>query len=243
MDTLLSHASIGETADVATNVSSAISKATIEDDYLTTKNTSLKAKADLMVKGLGTIRGKELTEKLETADTLRDDLLSALIFFLKGFLRWNKSETVTAADLLMKIVKAHGSNFSRLSNEKESAAYDSLAGELEKEDSVNAITALGLTSLVAEMKEAETNFKSLYLESAEIEAGKTDIIAPTSIKRETQLILNEIIGYLDIMNKANPSVYGTLAANVAELIDTVNKKIRIRKTTSNESTETGETSN
>ena len=53
-------------------------------------------------------------------------------------------------------------------------------------------------------------------------------------------------GYLTTTNaslKAKSAVYGTLAANVAELVDTVNQKVRIRRTISKETSETGETNN
>jgi hypothetical protein len=180
-----------------------------------------------MITGIGTVKGKELTPELEAADDLRDSRLGALIHLLKGFILWNSEPCATAANLLMKIVNAHGGNFSRLSNEKESANYDSLLGEFEKPEAVAAFATLGLPTLFVDMKSAEAGFKAVYQQSAEIESGKT-VIAPSSIKRDTQSKLNEVIDYIGTMSRANNTVYGALAANVAELVDTLNSKIRVR---------------
>jgi hypothetical protein len=227
MENLLSSATIGETADAAGNVSKAIDKAAIADNYLASESGELKQKAAEMITGIGTAKGKEMTPELEAADELRDSRLCALIHLLKGFILWNSEPCAAAASMLMKTVDAHGGNFSRLSNEKESANYDSLLGEFEKPEAVAAFVTLGLSTLAADMKSAEAGFKSLYLQSAEIESGKT-VISPSSIKRDTQLKLNEIIDYLITMSRANSAVYGALAANVAELVDTLNIKIRVR---------------
>lgn len=228
MENILSQASIGETADVTNNVSTAIRKANIADDYLNNENNSLKESSEKMVAGMGAIRKKELSEEIDAADSKRDSLLSAFILMLRGFRHWNKEETLGSANLLSLVVKSHGNNFSRLSNEKESAVYDSLLGELEKEKNMEAVNALGLSQLVADMKAAEENFRLLYQQSAELESEKTELITPSSIKRETQQKLNNLISYLDVMSRVNAPTYGALAANVALLVETINSKIRVR---------------
>lgn len=228
MENLLSSATIGETATIAKDVNAAVTKATIDDNYLNEQNVQLKSNADSMITGIGTDKGKELSPEIESADTKRDNLLAALIHFLKGFILWtDETEKNAAAEKLMQIVKSHGNNFSRLSNEKESAQYDSLMEEFEKPQAVAAFATIGFPTLAAAMQNAETNFINLYQQSAELESGKTTI-TPSVIKRSTQDQLNEIVDYLISMQKANAPVYGALAANVAELIDTLNRKIRIR---------------
>jgi hypothetical protein len=234
MDHILSTATIGETTETADNVCTAIEKAAIADNYLAGECSLLKQKASDMRKGIGTAKGKELTPELETADDLRDSLLSALIHLLRGFILWNSKPCLEAASLLMKIVDNHGGNFSRMNAERESANYDSLLDEFAKPEALEAFATLRLTTLAADMKSAETNFKALYQQSAEIESGK-NIVSPSSIKRDTQTTLNNITDYLTTMNRANSAVYGVLAANVATLVNSVNSKVKVRAATKPES--------
>lgn len=227
MNEISSRSTVGETADVANNVCSAIEKSAISDTFLTNESALLKQHAGTMIKGIGTNKGKDLTDALYEADDLRDNLLSALIHLLKGFELWDKEPIAAAATLIMKIVDNHGGNFSRLSSEKESATYDSMLKKFDEPEAVAAFATMGITALVTDMKSAEASFKELYQQSAEIESGKTTV-APSSIKRNTLGKLNDIIRYLDSMSRANATVYGALAANVAELVDNVNAKVRIR---------------
>ena len=53
MEKFLTAATIGETAEAADNVSTAIEKAGISDNYLSLENAQLKQKAAEMRKGLG----------------------------------------------------------------------------------------------------------------------------------------------------------------------------------------------
>ena len=228
MENLLRNATIGETANVAKDVNAAVTKAAIDDAYLNNQNAALKSSHDTMLSGIGAFRGKELTDQIEIADTRRDNLLAAFIHFLKGFLLWEKDEaTLAAAKKLLRIVESHGSNFSRLSHEKESAQYDALLLELETAEAAAALGVLDIAGLTGTMKSAEASFTSLYQQSAETEAGKT-IVAPSSIKKDTQAQLNALIDYLNVMQKANAAVYGTLASNVAQLVEMLNQKIRNR---------------
>lgn len=227
MDYIQTNASVGETTETGNNVCSAVEKAKIEDAYLNAECGALKQDVAVMIKGTGTAKGKELSEALDTADGVRDRFLSALIHLLKGFILLEEDPISPAAGLLMKIVDDHGGNFSRLPLEKESATYDSLLEKFEAPEAVAAFATLGLATLPGRMKTAETNFKQLYQQSAEIESGKTTV-SPSSVKRSAQRKLNGIVDYLNAMSRSNPAVYGALAANVAELIDTVNNKVKVR---------------
>lgn len=225
---LSSSATVPEVADVANHVGIAIDNATLTDEYLNGENVKLKGNATLMIRGIGSERGKELKDELDAADTRRDALFSALMHFLRGYQRWNKNSTGESADVLYAIIKSHGANIPRLSIEKESAMLESILGAFQKEEATQAITSLNLTELVADLQSEQAHLQEVYQQSAELESEKPEVIAPSSIKRETQVILNDIIDYLNAMSKANAAVYSTLAATVAELVNTLNDKIKVR---------------
>ena len=114
---------------------------------------------------------------------------------------------------------------------------DSILNAFKKEEAAQAITTLNLTELVTDLQSEQTHLQEVYQQSAELESEKPEVAAPSSIKRETQVILNGIIDYLNVMSKANAAVYGTLAATVAELVNTLNEKIKARYNSNNTSTE------
>lgn len=242
IDHLLSTANVAETADIAKNVGIAVDNATLTDEYLNGENVNLKANASIMVKGLGTDHSKELMEELNNADGHRDELLNALLYFLQGYVRWNKETTRPAAERLLKVIKAHGNGIARLSKEKESATLESILEEFEKEEMVQAITTLGQTELIADLQTAQEEYQALYRQSAKLESAKPEVIAPTKLKKETVGMLNTLIDYLNVMNNVNTATYGALTATVAELINSLNSKIRVRHTAITSSEENMETS-
>jgi hypothetical protein len=230
IDHLHSLATVTETADISNSVSVSIESAALTDDFLTRENQKLKSKAATMVAGIGTERGKALKEKVDDADSKRDSLLIAVTQFLKAQSTWNNAATVEAAETLLNIIRAHGPNIAYASYEKESALLDSILGEFEKPVPAAALVTLNLTTLVSELKTAQTEFKALYQQSATLESGKAGIVSPTSIKKETAMVLNTIVDYLNVMCTVNPRMYQNLANNIAELVNSLNGKIRTRRT-------------
>lgn len=230
IDHLHSSASVTETADISNSVSVAIETAALTDEFLTRETTMLKSRAAVMVAGIGAERGKELKDDIDEADSRRDSLLIAIIQFLRAQNTWNNAATNGAAESLLSIIKAHGNYITRASYEKESALLDSILVEFEKPEPASALATLNLTMLAGELKDAQTQFKALYQRSAVLELGKAGVISPTSLRKETIDILNTIIDYLNVMYTVNSRGYGRLATNIAELVNSLNGKIRTRRT-------------
>ncbi len=157
-----------------------------------------------------------------------DNLLTSLNYFLKAFQQWNKAETIEAADAIAKVVETHGSGMARMSYEKESDSLDAMLEKLAEPAIASYIETLNLTTLIDELKAAQGNFKTLYQQSAETESLKGDIVSPSALKLFAFDKLNSIVNYLNVMNRANPGIYGTVAGTVAELVNSLNGKIRNR---------------
>ena len=230
IDLFLSKASVAEAADIANNVSSAIDLAALTDDFLTRGNQKLKSLAAGMVAGIGAERGKELKDEIDDADLTRDNRLVTLTMFLKAHVNWGRETTGKAASQLLNIIRSHGKNITRRGLEKESAALDSILGELAKEENAAAVTTLNLTELVGDLSDAQATFKSLYQQSAELESAKTQEEAPSSIRKETIDQMNTLINYLNMRYADDSSVYGPLTIKIAEMVSSINEKIRTRNT-------------
>jgi hypothetical protein len=230
IDHLNSHATVTETADISNSVSAAIESATLTDEFLTRETPLLKSKAAAMVAGIGAERGKAMKDDVDETDALRDSKILALTMFLRAYIIWNNASTNEAANTLLRIIKSHGRNIIHASYEKESALLDSILGEFEKPIPAAALVTLNLTTLAGELKAAQTRFKELYLQSATLESGKANVIAPTSIRKETIEVLNTIVDYLNVMYTVSPRVYNSLTNKIAELVNSLNTKIRTRHT-------------
>jgi hypothetical protein len=243
IDLFYSTASVAETADISNSVSTAIDEAALTDELLTRGNQKLKALASDMVKGIGTNRKKELKDDIDETDSLRDNLLITLVLFLKAFISWNKETISSTAANLLNIIRSHGMNITQQSLEKESALLDSILGEFAKRGNAASLVTLNLTTLVTELNEAQARFKLLTQQSATLESGKSQIIVPSSIRKDTINQLNTVINYLNMMYADNKSTYGNLTLKVAELVNNLNGKIRahitVQKTATKKSTENG----
>ena len=78
--------------------------------------------------------------------------------------------------------------------------------------------------------DAQATFKSLYQQSAELESAKTQEEAPSSIRKETIDQMNTLINYLNMRYADDSSVYGPLTIKIAEMVSSINEKIRTRNT-------------
>lgn len=227
-DPILKTATVPETAGVASDIDLAITTANIDDAYLESQRLELKTDADTMTNGIGTDLANKSTMARDNADVLRGNLLTAFIYQLKGYLLWQRPEIQAAANRLMRIIEKHGGNFSKRSREIETGLYDALLIDLKKRELLTDLATLNLSLLVTDMDAAETSYKILTQQVATENSDKANYIAPSSIKREVQAKIDNIAGYLTAMAKAKPNVYGALTGRVAQLIETLNQKVRNR---------------
>jgi hypothetical protein len=104
------------------------------------------------------------------------------------------------------------------------------------------LTDTELTDLWNDLVEAQDNFAALYLESASLEVIKDGIKSSTSLRPLLVEKLNGMIDYLNVMGRVDNATYGTLQAEVNELVNELNEKINLRRRSSgSETTETTET--
>lgn len=234
---LHSKATVAETADIAKSISTATADAAVDDAYLNGANQTLDSKVTTMVAGFGVGRGKDLRNELFDADLFRDDLLSAIILILKGYLKWNKAGKVEAAGTLLDAINNHGKGIIHLTIENESAKLDSILNIFDEPEKVAAIEMVNLSELCADLKAAQASLKAIYQQSAQIESEKSEILSPSAVKNDTQNQLNKVIDYLNAMVDVDGAKYGALASKIAQFIDDLNMKIKIRTSAPKEKTE------
>ncbi|MGD9994991.1 MAG: DUF6261 family protein [Salinivirgaceae bacterium] len=234
-----------ELTNLAGNVRSVVNKAALADDYLNNENQGLQSLEAQMQSGMNKARGKELTGQLEVADTRRDQLFKALVLILRALLLWNKALVGVAAQKLYQLLQLHGAaSLTRLSYEKQSARMDAIKQAMQAPEYIQALTDTELTDLWNDLVEAQDNFATLYLESASLEVIKDGIKSSTSLRPLLVEKLNGMIDYLNVMGRVDNATYGTLQAEVNELVNELNEKINLRlsrRSSGSETTETTET--
>ena len=229
IETPLSHATVAETSDLAVNASKIITKHAIEDVYLTQLGTELSASGNEMANAIATSQKKQLTEQLAAADDKRDSGFNAIKLFTEGYIKWNNDAYTPYALKIWDVIKRHGIALDKESYEEQSALMESLFIDLEKVELTEAITVLKQEEVVAYTKQSHVDFAALYQQSLELEAGKEIVTSATKLKKGTLVTLNSLAGYLNAIINAKPDVYGAIQAEIAELVNNVNQKIRNRR--------------
>lgn len=221
-------ATTAESCDLALNTGKFIQQSGTEDPYLIKQAEILTQKGGQMEISIAADRSKEKTEELVALDNARDSYISALKYLARGYMSWNRDNQKELASGIFGLIEKHGLNMTRKNYEEESALIESLVNDLELPANKEATVTLNLSDLVSDLKQSQTAFNKIYLEAAEIEANKEQLVAATDIKREIRAILIETVDYLNAMNIARTARYGSLAAGVAELVNNLNQKIKTR---------------
>ncbi|MBI9066933.1 MAG: hypothetical protein JEZ09_06550 [Salinivirgaceae bacterium] len=221
-------ATVAESCNLYVNIAKAIQARTIEDAYLNDKTSDLLNMGTAMQNSLANDRSKDKTEALSDLDNRRDNLLSALKLMLRGFMNWDKNEYPMHANKVYGLIKNHGLKMASENYEKQSALMDSMLLEMKKPEYQLSLNELQLVALSESLEAANTAFNSAFRESMAIEAEKQPVVAATKIKSEARSLLIEIINYLNVMSTVNNEVYNTITTEVAELINSLNTKIKTR---------------
>ena len=182
-----------------------------------------------MENSIATNRKKALSKKIAEADNKRDGAFRALKSFIKSYFKWNTEKYTLSAKKIWDVLKRHGLNLDKKSYEQKSGLLESLLIELDKPELVEAITTLNLTELVTFLKDSQKEFSAIYYRSIEEEAGKEIVVAATLLKKDAYSTLKKTVGYLNSIVHTKPEVYKDIHGEMAELINILNQKIRIRR--------------
>ncbi|MHC9088635.1 DUF6261 family protein [Tenacibaculum sp. IMCC1] len=111
------------------------------------------------------VQGSTLTQEIITLDTRRDKAISGIKMILNGYENHFNEAIVSAAKTLLATINAHGTNIIRKSYQEQTAILDSISKDFETEpELIQAISLLDLTTWVAELKNANTEFSAKYIE-------------------------------------------------------------------------------
>lgn len=205
-----------------------------EEPYLDKVFAELEGLSERMTAAINKSR---MVSVLETNDTSRDEAVRAMYYLIQSHLNSPDARTKSAAAAVNGVFQRYGVSIVRESYSTETALIESLLKDLGADELKEALASLlGLQQAVDNLRTLNAEFinsRVAYEKELAIVANAENA---TAVKREMIGLINgKLVVYLMAMNDAEPERYSTLAAEIAQVINTNNEAIRKRTKDSVES--------
>lgn len=238
---VLSHADTNEIGSIANNALKELAKNDWSTDlYLKTIFDRLKSETDVLTAAVGLVRKNDYTQQLLVQDAIFDQAFIGTKQFVFANTYSLDKAVAGKAQTIWAIFEAHDLNLYRLGYEQQIFVTHSLLNELDKPNNKALVESLdGVSAYVAQLKTQNTALEALFQKSKEDEAAKSAIIAPSIQKNLIREILNlDLLPYIEVMSKAKPELYAANFKVISEYVESINTKVRARKTRSENQDET-----
>jgi hypothetical protein len=176
-------------------------------------------------------KSSPLTQELILIDQRRDKSITGISAVINGYCYHFDAATANAANALAINLTLYGPGIAKLNFPTESASIDAIVNGWEtKTELTAAITKLGLTTWVAELKAANLLFEQKYLQRTQ-EYGASNPNTMKEKREETVNAYNELRKFIDANSVLHPSAaYTKLVNELNALIDQYNTLIATHAT-------------
>jgi len=232
---ILSHADTNEVGSIANNSIQELQKSDWSTDlYLETILGHLKTETDVLTAAVGIVRKSDYTQQLLIQDAIFDQAFIGTKHFVYANTFSLDEQIATKAQKVWSIFEAHDLNLYRLGYEQQIFVTHALLNELNKTENRSLVDALdGVSDYLTELNIQNNTLEDLYQKSKEDEAAKSAGIAPSIQKNLIRDILNQdLFPYIEVMSKAKPKIFGESFNVISEYVESINMKVRARKTRS-----------
>lgn len=213
---------VEETLNGIENIVLALEENKIDDDKIFTQiSAMLKEKTE-------EYRFSENHDKAKTnlpeADLKRDECVRAIFNVSKGFEYYPDAEIQKSAKLFLSVLNKYNLNLISENNAKESTEIKSMLSDFKSNEVRDAINRLmPLSQLIANLESAQAEFDEAVQSWSDANNNDDKIKSPTSLKRETLIILNKkLIGYLNIVIDIDEAKYSKIFFKVNDLVEKSN---------------------
>lgn len=238
---ILSHADTNEIGSIANNVLKEFAISDWSTDlYLTAILTRLREETDVLTAAVGFVRKLDYTQKLTAMDAIFDQAFIGTKQFVYANTFSLNEDVAEKAQKIWAIFEAHDLNLYRLGYEQQIFVTYSLLNELDKPNNKTLVESLdGVGANIAQLKTQNAALETLFQDSKEVEASKTNTIAPSIQKNLIREILNvDVIPYIEVMSRVKPELFAASFNVLLEYVESINTKVRARKTRSENQEET-----
>jgi hypothetical protein len=158
-------------------------------------------------------------DAVEVADKKRDTPFGNIKALSKATASINGLANQQAAADVVKVLEMHGMNLDRLSYADETAQMNKLIDALDTEEMQANLTALNLLPTFTEMKQAQTDFETLYAEQAEENAELRMLPSASALRRELEKALRAYFNLLTAMQ--NVEEWKAIYAEINEIVKSI----------------------
>lgn len=238
---VLSYSDAKEINSIALNALHEIEKKDWSTDaFIHVIATNLKEQNNALSLSIGTVRSSDFTHRLAIRDEIFDkDFVCFKQFVLANTYSQDKP-VAEDASWIWKIIVAHNQNLNQTGYERQISSIESLFAELDKVPVKARVSNLvGVADCLLKLKSSAESLKVLYRKSKEDDAAKAELIPPSIQKNAVRDILNnDLLPYMEIASKAKPEVYKATADVIFSYVESINIKVRARRTRSENQEET-----
>jgi len=210
------------------------------DAFIHVIATNLKDQNNALSLSIGTVRSSDFTRRLAIRDEIFDkDFVCFKQFVLANTYSQDKP-VAEDASWIWKIIVAHDQTLYKTGYERQISSIESLFSELDKAPVLARVSNLvGVADCLIKLKGSAESLKVLYRKSKEDDAAKAQLIPPSIQKNAVRDILNnDLLPYMEIASKAKPEMYKATADVIFAYVESINIKVRARKTRSENQEET-----
>ncbi|OED35689.1 hypothetical protein AB832_06225 [Flavobacteriaceae bacterium (ex Bugula neritina AB1)] len=155
----------GEYLQYMKDILELLAKQDIDALSLTNQKNALEAIINTIDTSFQQAQGSAITQEIIALDERRDRAIIGFRSVIDGYTYHFQNNMATAAKALITNISSHGDSIPRMSYQEETAILNSIVKDMETEGELSqAITTLNLGSWLAELKTANQNFTSKYLE-------------------------------------------------------------------------------
>jgi len=193
------------------------------------QQTAFKSKLDEMSGLFKLEKVNPLTEELVLLDERRDRAITGLTDVVKGYSVHFDAATAQAANLLSVNLNLYGVGVARMNTQAETSTIFGIVHDWETKPELSAaITLLGLTGWVAELKTANQLYEQKYLQRTQ-EYGAANP-EPLKVKREeTMVAYYELRKFIEANSVVNSGpAYEKLIGELNALIGQYNELLNTR---------------
>ncbi len=148
-------------------------------------------------------RSSKYTQLLRDKDTRRDESFIAFRNLMEANTHRSNESTVAAADVICRIIRAHGWTLYAEGKKVQSAKMASFVKELNLDENQASIASLKANAWYNEMVEDNASYSQLLEEKAKVEGGEIDYDIE-SVHKNLRLSIDELFETITVMNRIAP---------------------------------------
>ncbi len=149
--------------------------------------------------------------------------------FVKAFVSSGSPEKAAAGELLVEIFRSRGWSIFSLGYSAETSQLNVLVNDLETPEAQAALTTIGATVWLDDLKTAQGEFETAYQEKVAAQAGE-DYQPIRDGRRQVARYVAALLSYVDLQSDLNPVQFGPVVDKIDEVIVDVVTVARARRT-------------